>query len=193
MLALGSPGCSVIRLFVRHHAENGPIQRKMVVECPLVITTKVKLFFRPDKTRNKELMVQPVFCIVDARSCYCWVQWYPLKGRLLPFKSKILLQKTFIMGTQFGRNSLKWLSPALRFPPLPSSCLNELDGYYCCLDAIATTACPTCHPPSKQSAWKVALGRGTWWQALLIFEPKTFARKKKLNLALLHCWNHISL
>ena len=69
MLALGSPGCSVVRLFVLHHAENGPIQRKMVVECPLVITTKVKLFFRPDKTRKKELMVQPVFCIVDARSC----------------------------------------------------------------------------------------------------------------------------
>ena len=58
-----------VRLFVRHHAENGPIQRKMVVDCPLVITTKVKLFFRPDKTRKKELMVQPVFCIVDAGSC----------------------------------------------------------------------------------------------------------------------------
>ena len=64
-LALGSPGC----LFVCDHAENGPIQRKMVVDCPLVITTKVKLFFRPDKTRKKELMVQPVFCIVDAGSC----------------------------------------------------------------------------------------------------------------------------
>ena len=37
--------------------------------CPLVIITKVKLFFRPDKTRKKELMVQPVFCIVDAGSC----------------------------------------------------------------------------------------------------------------------------
>ena len=71
MLALGSPGSSVVRLFVRRHAENGPIQRKMVVECPLVITTKVKLFFRPDKTRKKELMVQPVFCIVDAGSCLC--------------------------------------------------------------------------------------------------------------------------
>ena len=57
--------------FVRDHAENGPIQRKMVVDCPLVITTKVKLFFRPDKTRKKELMVQPVFCLVDAGSCSC--------------------------------------------------------------------------------------------------------------------------
>ena len=27
-------------------------------------------FFRPDKTRKKEWMVQPVFCIVDAGSCY---------------------------------------------------------------------------------------------------------------------------
>ena len=66
-LALGSPGC---RSFVRHHAENGPIHRKMVVDCPLVIISKVKLFFRPDKTRKKEWMVQPVFCIVDAGSCY---------------------------------------------------------------------------------------------------------------------------
>ena len=41
-LALGSPGCSVIRLFVRHHAENGPIHRKMVVDYPIVITSKVK-------------------------------------------------------------------------------------------------------------------------------------------------------
>ena len=51
-------------LFVCHHAENGPIHRKMVVDCPLV-----KLFFRPDKTRKKEWMVQPVFCIVDTGSC----------------------------------------------------------------------------------------------------------------------------
>ena len=42
----------------------------MVVDCPLVITSKVKLIFRPDKTRNNEWMVQPVFCIVDAGSCY---------------------------------------------------------------------------------------------------------------------------
>ena len=41
----------------------------MVIDCPLVITSKVKLFFRPDKTRKKKWMVQPVFCIVDAGSC----------------------------------------------------------------------------------------------------------------------------
>ena len=29
-LVLGSPGW----LFVRHHAENGPIQRKIAVDCP---------------------------------------------------------------------------------------------------------------------------------------------------------------
>ena len=49
-LALGLPGF----LFVRYHAENGPIHRKMVVDCALVIISKVKLFFRPDKTRKKE-------------------------------------------------------------------------------------------------------------------------------------------
>ena len=64
-----------VRLFVCHHAENGPIHRKMVVDCPLVITSKVKLFFRPDKTRKMEWMVQPVFCIVDAGSCY-----FPFSG-----------------------------------------------------------------------------------------------------------------
>ena len=58
-----------VRLFVCHHAKNGPIHRTMVVDCPLVITFKVKLIFRPDKTRKKEWMVQPVFCIVDAGSC----------------------------------------------------------------------------------------------------------------------------
>ena len=60
----------ITRLFVCHHAENGSIHRTMVVDCPLVITSKVKLIFRPDKTRKKEWMVQPVFCIVDAGSCY---------------------------------------------------------------------------------------------------------------------------
>ena len=75
-LALGSPGCSFVCLFVRHHAENGPIHRKMVVDCPLVIISKVKLFFRPDKTRKKEWMVQPVFCIVDAGSCFLPCQQY---------------------------------------------------------------------------------------------------------------------
>ena len=43
------------------HAENGPTHRKMVVDCPLVITSKGKLFFRPDKTRKGEWVVQPVF------------------------------------------------------------------------------------------------------------------------------------
>ena len=49
-LALGSPSW----LFGCHHAENGPIYRKVVVDCPLVITSKVKLFSRPDKTRKEE-------------------------------------------------------------------------------------------------------------------------------------------
>ena len=30
------------------------IHRKMVVDCPLVITSKVIPFFRPDKTRKEE-------------------------------------------------------------------------------------------------------------------------------------------
>ena len=55
-LALGSPSCSLVRLFVcsfvHHHAENGFIHRKMEVDCHLVITSKVKLFFRPGK-RNE--------------------------------------------------------------------------------------------------------------------------------------------
>ena len=59
-------GCSG----VCHHANNGIIHRIMVVECPLVITTKVKLFFRPDKTRKKDEMVLLVICIVDAGSFY---------------------------------------------------------------------------------------------------------------------------
>ena len=37
----------ITRLFVRHHAKNGPIHRKMVVDFPLVITSKVKPFSRP--------------------------------------------------------------------------------------------------------------------------------------------------
>ena len=53
-LAPGSPGWSFVFLFVRHHAENGPIHRKMDIDCPLVITSKVKLFFRPVKTKKKE-------------------------------------------------------------------------------------------------------------------------------------------
>ena len=50
-LALGSPGRSFV---CRHHAENGPIHKKMVVGCPLVITSIVKPFSRPDKTSRKE-------------------------------------------------------------------------------------------------------------------------------------------
>jgi len=45
----------------------------MAVDCPLVIISKMKLFFRPNKTRKKESMVQSVFCIVDAG--YCSVQY----------------------------------------------------------------------------------------------------------------------
>ena len=59
----------VVRLFVCHHAENGPIHRKMVVACPLVITSEIKFFFRPNPTRKGEWMVHPVFCIVDTGSC----------------------------------------------------------------------------------------------------------------------------
>ena len=57
-------------MFGCRHAENDPIHRKMVVDCPLVITSKVKLFLRPDKTRTE---VQPVFCLVDIGSCYLYL------------------------------------------------------------------------------------------------------------------------
>ena len=50
-------------LLVRHHAENGPIHREMVVDCALVITSKVKPFSRPDKTKKEVWMIQSVFCI----------------------------------------------------------------------------------------------------------------------------------
>ena len=53
-------------LFVCHPAENGTIYRKMVVDSPLVITSKVKPFSRPDKTRKEEWLVhlvQPIFCL----------------------------------------------------------------------------------------------------------------------------------
>ena len=56
--------------FVCHDAKNGPIHRKMFVDCPLMNTSKVKLFFRPDKTRKREWMIQVIFCIVDAGSCF---------------------------------------------------------------------------------------------------------------------------
>ena len=43
----------ITRLFVRHHAKNGPIHRKMVVIVPLVITSKVRPFFRLHKTGKR--------------------------------------------------------------------------------------------------------------------------------------------
>ena len=49
-LALGSPGC----LVGCHHVDNGQILRKIVVDCPLVITYKLKSFSKPDYTRNGE-------------------------------------------------------------------------------------------------------------------------------------------
>ena len=57
-------------LFVRYHVENGPIHRKMVVDCPLVITSKVNPFSRPYQTRNVELLVKSVFCIVGTGSSF---------------------------------------------------------------------------------------------------------------------------
>ena len=42
----------------------------MVVDCPLAITSNVKPFSRSDKTKEEEQLAQPVFCIVDTRSCY---------------------------------------------------------------------------------------------------------------------------
>ena len=36
------------------HAEKGPIHRKIVVDCPLVISSKVKAFSTPYKTRREE-------------------------------------------------------------------------------------------------------------------------------------------
>ena len=49
---------------------NGPIQRKIVVDYPLVINSKVKPFSRADTTKKKEWRVQPVFCKVDTGSCF---------------------------------------------------------------------------------------------------------------------------
>ena len=42
---------------VRHHAENGLLHKKMVVDCPLVIPSKVKPFWRPVQTRKGKLLV----------------------------------------------------------------------------------------------------------------------------------------
>ena len=52
-LALGSPSWWFVCLFVHHNGENGPVHRKLVVISHLVITSKVKLFFRPYKARNE--------------------------------------------------------------------------------------------------------------------------------------------
>ena len=49
-LLLGSPGWSVGCF----HAENGLIHRKMVVNCPIMITSKVKPFSRPHYTGKGE-------------------------------------------------------------------------------------------------------------------------------------------
>ena len=52
---LGSSGCLVVRSFVRcHHAENGPIHRKMPADCPLAITSIVETPFqtRPGKRND---------------------------------------------------------------------------------------------------------------------------------------------
>ena len=67
-LALGSPGYLFVLVWLSPCRE-GPIHRKMIVDCPLVITSKVKPFSRLDKTRKEEWLVQPVFCIVDTGSC----------------------------------------------------------------------------------------------------------------------------
>ena len=45
------------------HAENGPIRKKMAVDCPLVITSIVKPFFQTRPDQKREILVQPVFCI----------------------------------------------------------------------------------------------------------------------------------
>ena len=47
--------------------------QKMVVDCPLVIKSKVKPFSRPHQTRKDERMVDPVFCKVDTESCSLFI------------------------------------------------------------------------------------------------------------------------
>ena len=170
MLALGSPGCSVVRLFVRHHAENGPIQRKMVVECPLVITTKVKLFFRPDKTRKKELMVQPVFCIVDARSCYCWTQ-----RTIATIQIKDTTSKDFYNGNPIWKKFTKMTIPAFpSHPSLPRVSMNWMATTAAWMTAIATTACPSSHPPSKQECLESGAGKGNMMTGFVNFWAQDF-------------------
>ena len=54
-LALGSPGCSFVRSIGCHHAENGPIHRKMVVACPLPsdhIQSKILFQTKQDQERG---------------------------------------------------------------------------------------------------------------------------------------------
>ena len=58
---------SFLRLYGCHLAENGQIHRKLVVECPLAITSIGETLFQ---TRKEELLVQPVFCIVDTGTCF---------------------------------------------------------------------------------------------------------------------------
>ena len=50
-LALESPGCLVVPSFGCHHTENGPIHRKMVVDCHITITSIGDTLFqtRPDQ------------------------------------------------------------------------------------------------------------------------------------------------
>ena len=53
-IALASPGCSFGWLVVCHHAKNNQMYtEKMVVDCPLVIISKVKPFSRPEHIRKK--------------------------------------------------------------------------------------------------------------------------------------------
>ena len=43
---------------------------KCLLTPPLVITSKMKPFSRPNKTGKDEWMVHPVFCVVDTGSCF---------------------------------------------------------------------------------------------------------------------------
>ena len=57
LLTSQKQACSrITQLFVvvRHHAKNDLIHRKMVVDCPLEITSTVKRLSTPNQTRKKE-------------------------------------------------------------------------------------------------------------------------------------------
>ena len=57
LLTSQKQACSrITRLFVvvRHHAKNDLVHRKMVVDCPLEITSTVKRLSRPNQTRKVE-------------------------------------------------------------------------------------------------------------------------------------------